>query len=43
MAVNNSLVAKAEPKQKIGLTAFLNSEKVLMNINQALGSVNKQK
>lgn len=41
MAVNNSLVAKQN--QKLGMTAFLNSEKVLMNIEQALGKVNKQR
>ena len=42
MAVNNSLV---QPKgnQRLGITAFLNSEKVLGNIEQALGAVNKQR
>lgn len=41
MAVNNSLV-KTQGNQRLGITAFLNSEKVLGNIEQALGSVNKQ-
>lgn len=41
MAVNNSLV-KSKGNQRLGITAFLNSEKVLGNIEQALGSVNKQ-
>lgn len=40
MAVNNSLVQK---KQKVGITAFLNSEKVLGNVEQALGKENKQR
>lgn len=39
MAVQNSLV-KTEKK---GITAYLNSEKVLGNIEQALGSNNKQR
>lgn len=43
MAVQNSLVKKQEENQKLGMTAFLNSEKVLLNIEQALGSVNKQR
>jgi recombination protein RecT len=42
MAVNNSLV-KSEGNQRLGITAFLNSEKVLGNIEQALGTVNKQR
>lgn len=42
MAVNNSLV-KSKGNQKLGITAFLNSEKVLGNIEQALGTVNKQR
>lgn len=37
----NSLAAKTN--QKLGMTAFLNSEKVLMNIEQAIGKVNKQR
>ena len=41
MAVKNSLTAKSE--QRLGITAFLNSEKVLGNIEQALGTVNKQR
>ena len=40
MAVQNSLTAKSN--QRLGITAFLNSEKVLGNIEQALGKVNKQ-
>lgn len=40
MAVNNSLVK--QQNQRLGITAFLNSEKVLGNIEQALGKVNKQ-
>lgn len=40
MAVNNSLMAR---QQKTGITAFLNSEKVLGNIEQALGRDNKQR
>jgi recombination protein RecT len=40
MSVNNSL---AKTNQRLGMTAFLNSEKVLMNIEQALGKVNKQR
>ena len=40
MAVNNSLVQKSN--QRLGITAFLNSEKVLGNVEQALGKVNKQ-
>lgn len=43
MALQNSLVKKQEENQKLGMTAFLNSEKVLLNIEQALGSVNKQR
>lgn len=43
MAVQNSLVAKTQEKQKVGITAFLNSEKVLGNVEQALGKVNKQR
>lgn len=44
MVVQNSLVkSKQEQSQKIGITTFLNSQKVLMNIEQALGSVNKQR
>ena len=42
MAVNNSLV-KSKGNQRLGITAFLNSEKVLGNIEQALGTVNKQR
>ena len=42
MAVNNSLV-QAKSNQRLGITAFLNSEKVLGNIEQALGTVNKQR
>lgn len=41
MAVNNSLAKK--PQQRLGLAAFLNSEKVLENIDQALGRDNKQR
>ena len=40
MAVNNSLQVK---KQKTGITQFLNSEKVLGNIEQALGKEDKQR
>lgn len=40
MAVNNSLAARS---QKMGITAFLNSEKVLGNVEQALGKDNKQR
>lgn len=40
MAVNNSLVSN---QKKAGITAYLNSEKVLANIGQALGEVNKQR
>ena len=43
MALQNSLVKKQEQSQKLGITAFLNSEKVLGNIEQALGTVNKQR
>ena len=43
MAVQNSLVKKQGENQRLGMTAFLNSEKVLLNIEQALGSVNKQR
>ena len=43
MAVTNSLVKKPQQPQKIGLAAFLSSEKVLMNIEQALGKDNKQR
>ena len=43
MAVQNSLVQKQEQKTRLGITAFLNSEKVLGNIEQALGTVNKQR
>jgi recombination protein RecT len=42
MAVNNSL-AKTNGNQKLGITAFLNSEKVLDNIEQALGKQDKQR
>lgn len=42
MAVSNSLTKRPQP-QKLGLAAFLNSEKVLMNIEQALGKDNKQR
>lgn len=42
MAITNSLVKKPQP-QKIGLAAYLNSEKVLMNIEQALGKDNRQR
>lgn len=42
MAVKNQL-ANRQQNQKIGITAFLNSEKVLGNIEQALGTVNKQR
>lgn len=42
MAVNNSLV-QSKGNQRLGITAFLNSEKVLGNIEQALGTVNKQR
>lgn len=41
MAVNNSLAQKQG--QRLGITAYLNSEKVLGNIEQALGKVNKQR
>ena len=34
MAVNNSL---SKTNQKVGITAFLNSAKVLENVEQALG------
>lgn len=40
MAVNNSLVQSAPKK---GITAYLNSEKVLGNVEQALGKENKQR
>ena len=40
MAVANSL---AQKNQKVGITAYLQSEKVLMNVEQALGKVNKQR
>ena len=40
MAVQNSLANRNN--QRLGITAFLNSEKVLGNIEQALGKVNKQ-
>lgn len=40
MAVTNSL---AKSNQKLGITEFLNNEKVLGNIEQALGKVNKQR
>ena len=40
MAVNNSLAARS---QKMGITSFLNSEKVLGNVEQALGKDNKQR
>ena len=43
MAVQNSLAKKQEEKPRLGITAFLNSEKVLGNIEQALGAVNKQR
>lgn len=41
--VNNSLTVKNDGEKKMGMTAFLNSEKVLMNIEQALGKVDKQR
>lgn len=41
MGVQNSLT-QARGSQRLGITAFLNSEKVLGNIEQALGKVNKQ-
>ena len=40
MSVNNSLVQK---QQRVGITAYLNSEKVLGNIEQALGKAEKQR
>ena len=40
MAVNNSL---AKTTKKVGITTFLNSEKVLDNIEQALGKTDKQR
>lgn len=40
MAVQNSL---AKTTKKVGITAFLNSEKVLDNIEQALGKTDKQR
>ena len=40
MAVTNSLTAR---NQRVGITTYLNSEKVLGNIEQALGKVNKQR
>lgn len=44
MAVQNRLApAEQNQNQKVGITAFLNSAKVLGNIEQALGSVNKQR
>ena len=45
MAVNNSLVAKKqqEQPQKTGITTFLNSMKVVANIDQALGKDNRQR
>lgn len=46
MAVNNSLMSKAQQaaaKPRMGITAFLNSEKVLGNVEQALGPENKQR
>lgn len=41
MAVQNSLTKNS--RQRLGLAAFLNSEKVLVNISQALGKENKQR
>lgn len=44
MAVNNSLVARQENNpQKVGITSFLNSMKVIANIDQALGKDNRQR
>lgn len=43
MAVNNSLAPKGKNEPRLGITAYLNSEKVLGNIEQALGTVNKQR
>lgn len=40
MAVTNSLATRT---QKTGITAFLNSEKVIGNIEQALGKADKQR
>ena len=42
MAVKNTL-AKTNGNQRLGITAFLNSEKVLENIEQALGKTDKQR
>ena len=42
MAVQNSL-QKAKSNQRLGITAFLNSEKVIGNIEQALGKMDKQR
>lgn len=42
MAVSNSL-AKTNGNQKLGITAFLNSAKVLENVEQALGKQDKQR
>lgn len=43
MAVKNSLVQQSKQQPRLGLAAFLNSEKVLLNIEQALGKDNKQR
>ena len=40
MAVSNQLASRT---QKVGITAFLNSEKVIGNVEQALGKDNKQR
>ena len=42
MAVQNTL-AKSNGNQKLGITAFLNSAKVLENVEQALGKQDKQR
>lgn len=41
MAIQNSLVKSSN--KKVGITAFLNGEKVLENIEQALGKADKQR
>lgn len=43
MAVSNSLATQSQQQKKQGITAFLNSEKVLGNIEQALGKADKQR
>ena len=43
MAVQNSLAARQNQPQKTGITTFLNSMKVVANIDQALGKDNRQR